>query len=197
LIANQTNLTYKYIFIMQKNTALLVMDMQSAILGSLPSPEGIISNVSKAIAKARQSDVPVIYVAVGFRQGTPEISPDNKIFSAARERFANVDMNEFIKIHPTLTPGEGEVLVVKRRISAFTGSDLEVVLRAKGIKHLVLTGVATSGVVLSTIREASDKDFGLTVLADGCADGDEEVHQVLLSKVFPRQADVMNVDEWN
>jgi nicotinamidase-related amidase len=181
---------------MQQNTALLVMDMQAAILGMLPSPEAVINQVAKAIAKARENKAPVIYVAVGFRQGTPEISPDNKTFSAARERFASADMQEFIKIHPAVAPLAEDVSVVKRRVSAFTGSDLEVVLRAKGIKHLVLTGVATSGVVLSTLREAADKDFGLTVLADCCADGDEEVHRVLLSKVFPRQADVLNADEW-
>lgn len=180
----------------QQNTALLVMDMQAAILSMLPSPEVVIAQVNQAIAKARQNHVPVIYVAVGFRQGSPEISPDNKGFSAARERFTNADMQEFIKIHPALAPQADEVSVVKRRVSAFTGSDLEVVLRAKGIKHLVLTGVATSGVVLSTLREAADKDYSITVLADCCADGDEEVHRVLLTKVFPRQADVVNVDEW-
>jgi nicotinamidase-related amidase len=86
--------------------------------------------------------------------------------------------------------------VIKRRVSAFTGSDLEVILRAHGIQHIVLIGIATSGVVLSTVREASDKDYRLTVLADCCADGDEEVHRVLTTKVFPRQADVLTVDEW-
>ena len=89
-----------------------------------------------------------------------------------------------------------EITVVKRRVSAFTGSDLEVVLRGQDIKHIILTGIATSGVVLSTIREASDKDYRITVLADACADGDEEVHRVLTTKVFPRQADVLSVDEW-
>ena len=71
-----------------------------------------------------------------------------------------------------------------------------VILRAKDIKHLVLTGVATSGVVLSTVREAADKDYRLTVLADACADSDGEVHRVLTTKVFPRQADVISVDKW-
>jgi len=61
---------------------------------------------------------------------------------------------------------------------------------------MVLTGIATSGVVLSTVREASDKDYQLTVLADACGDGDEEVHRVLVEKVFPRQADVLTTDEW-
>ena len=47
-----------------------------------------------------------------------------------------------------------------------------------------------------TVREAADKDYRITVLSDGCADADEEVHRVLTTKVFPRQADVMTVDEW-
>jgi nicotinamidase-related amidase len=70
------------------------------------------------------------------------------------------------------------------------------VLRAGEIRNLVLTGIATSGVVLSTLRQAADLDFGLTVLADGCLDGDPEVHRVLTEKVFPRQADVVSVEEW-
>ena len=69
-------------------------------------------------------------------------------------------------------------------------------LRAFDIKHMILTGVATSGVVLSTTREAADKDYQLTILSNACGDGDEEVHRVLITKVFPRQADVVSVEEW-
>lgn len=61
---------------------------------------------------------------------------------------------------------------------------------------LVLCGIATSGVVLSTLRQAADLDFDLTVLADGCADADPEVHRVLLEKVFPRQAAVVTTADW-
>jgi nicotinamidase-related amidase len=88
------------------------------------------------------------------------------------------------------------VEVTKRRVSAFTGSDLEVVLRSREITTLVLTGIATSGVVLSTLREAADKDYELFVLSDCCADGDPEVHRVLLEKVFPRQAEVLDSETW-
>ena len=73
-------------------------------------------------------------------------------------------------VHPAIAPQAGDITCVKRRVSAFTGSDLEVVLRAQDIRHLVLAGVATSGVVLSTVREAGDKDFRITVLSDCCAD---------------------------
>jgi nicotinamidase-related amidase len=179
-----------------KNTALLVMDMQAGILRNFSNSKGLISNLAKAIAHAREKKIPVIYVAVGFREGTPEISANNKSFSTGRERFTNVSMEEFMKIESSIAPLPGEVIVAKRRISAFTGSDLEVILRAQGIQHIVLTGISTSGVVLSTIREAADKDYQITVLSDCCADADEEIHRVLTTKIFPRQADVMEIEGW-
>jgi len=180
----------------KQNTVLLVMDMQSAIVSMLPDATLVKAKVAQAIANARSKNIPVIYVVVGFRKGAPEISTNNKGFSASKERFASISPEDFIKIHPDVAPLENEIVTVKRRVSAFAGSDLEVVLRGQGIQHIILTGIATSGVVLSTIREASDKDYWITVLDDACADGDEEVHRVLTKKVFPRQADVVTVDDW-
>jgi len=180
------------------NTALLVMDMQAAILRNLPDPAAFISNIGKAIATARENKIPVIYVIVGFRPGAPEISMSNKGFSAAgRERWTAEFVEEWMKIHPDVAPQAGEIIVTKRRVSAFTGSDLEVILRASGIQHMILSGISTSGVVLSTVREAADKDYRITVLSDCCADGDEEVHRVLTTKVFLRQAEVLTIEEWS
>jgi nicotinamidase-related amidase len=101
-------------------------------------------------------------------------------------------------IHPALAPLPSDAIVTKRRVSAFAGSDLDVLLRALSARSLVLCGIATSGVVLSTLRAAADLDFELTVRRDACADGDTEVHRVrvLLDKVFPRQADVVDVATW-
>lgn len=181
---------------MENKMALLVMDVQAGIVLRLPDATTALNNVAKAIANARSKNIPVIYVVVGFRQGAPEINPNNKSFSEAKNRFSTVNMQEYMAIHPDVAPQDGEIIVVKRRISAFAGSDLEVVLRSLGITHMVLTGIATSGVVLSTVREAADKDYRLTVLADACGDGDEEVHHVLTTKVFPRQADVLTADDW-
>ena len=83
------------------------------------------------------------------------------------------------------------MVMTKRRVTGFAGSDLEVILRSQGIGHLVLAGLSTSGVVLSTLREAADKDYRISVLSDRCADHDPEVHQLLLTKIFPRQAEVL------
>jgi len=180
-----------------QNTALLIMDMQTAMVGMVPNSQQLVTKVGCAIEKARAAGIPVIYVVVSFRVGAPEVSPNNKGFAAAKERFGNIPPETFMTIAPEIGPKEGEVTVIKRRVSAFTGSDLEVILRAQGIQHIVLTGISTSGVVLSTTREAADKDYRITILADCCADPDEEVHQLLITKIFPRQANVVSLDEWN
>jgi len=177
--------------------ALLVMDMQNGIVTRVGDrAPALLANLERALAAARECATPVIFVRVAFRRGAPEISERNHSFAALA---AGAPMDEdapSTQIHPRLAPREGEPLVTKRRVSAFTGSDLEVILRSFDVDHLVLTGIATSGVVLSTIRQAADMDFRLTVLADGCADADPEVHRVLTTKVFPRQARVVGVDEW-
>jgi nicotinamidase-related amidase len=175
---------------MENNTALLVMDLQPAMTSMHPGFVSPVDNIAKAIAHARGNNIPVIYVVIGFRPGMPEMKAERRV------HFANVDMHEFVQIDPVLAPLEDDIIVIKRRVSAFSGSDLELVLRVQGIQHIVLTGVATSGVVLSTLREAWDKDYRITVLSDCCKDRDEEVHGVLMTKVFPRQAEVRTVGEW-
>jgi nicotinamidase-related amidase len=174
------------------NTALLVMDVQPGIVQRLPAPDEYIVRVRTAVAVAREHGVPVFFVVVGFRPGFPEINPRNKSFGAMK----GAPPAHMVDPKPILEPGPDEVVVVKRRVSAFTGSDLEVLLRSRDIRHLVLAGIATSGVVLSTTREAADKDFQITILSDLCADFDPEVHRVLTEKVFPRQATVITSEEW-
>ena len=110
------------------------------------------------------------------------------------ERFADDD-GYLPRLGRAIAAAEDPV-VTTRRVSAFAGSDLDVLLRGLGAGTLVLAGIATSGVVLSTLRQAADLDYRLVVLADACLDADPEVHRVLIEKVFPRQADVPTVDEW-
>ena len=178
------------------STALLVMDVQQSIVDRFGDDEAYLPRLAAAVETARRAGIRVIYVVVGFRAGHPEVSERNKSFAAiaGTGRFADGDPGA--AIHPAVAPAPGDIIVTKRRVSAFTGSDLEVVLRAAGIDHLVLTGIATSGVVLSTLRQAADLDYRLTVLADGCLDADPEVHRVLTDKVYPRQADVLRIAEW-
>jgi len=177
--------------------ALLIMDVQQGLVQRLGDAQGLIGRLAAAIAAARVASIPIIYVVVQFRKGYPEISPRNRSFAAIRNAgTAMEEASPATAIHPAVAPQEGDIVVTKRRVSAFSGSDLDVVLRALGVDGLALAGIATSGVVLSTLRAAADLDFRCTVLADCCADGDEEVHRVLTTKVFPRQAAVLTVDDW-
>jgi nicotinamidase-related amidase len=180
-----------------QNSALLVMDVQGATVKMLKENTTFIPAITKAIQAARNKKIPVIYVVVAFRKGYPEVSPNNKSFSMLKKGSMNLDTEEAIKIHESVAPQSGDIIITKKRVSAFTGSDLEVVLRSLGINHLLLTGISTSGVVLSTLREAADKDYTITVLADCCADLDEEVHRVLTTKIFVRQAEVITSEEWS
>jgi nicotinamidase-related amidase len=177
------------------DSALLVMDAQQGIVDRYPDA-GYLPRLRGAIDAARSAGVPVVHVAIGFRPGYPDISRRNKGFATLSQTGLFIEGDASARINPDVAPLPGDVVVTKKRVSAFTGSDLDVVLRAGDVGHLVLTGIATSGVVLSTLRQAADLDFGLTVLADGCLDSDPEVHRVLTEKVFPMQADVVTVEEW-
>lgn len=181
-------------------TALLVMDVQAGLVERFADRAApLLGAVGVATAAARNAGLPVVYVRVAFRRGAPEVSARNKAFAALAASpalDALVEGDPLSEVHPSVAPHPGDVVVTKRRVSAFAGSDLGVVLRSLDATTLVLCGIATSGVVLSTLRQAADLDFGLTVLRDGCADADDEVHRVLLGKVFPRQAAVVTASEW-
>jgi len=181
---------------MNKKTALLVMDMQQGILAGFPDARPLIAKTSEAIAFARAQQIPVIFAVMGFRKDAPEISPNNKSLNARKAGLRQINMDDFMTVHPAIAPQDGDITVIKRRVSAFTGSDLEVILRSAGMEHLILTGLATSGVVLATLIEAADKDYRLTVLSDCCADPDDNVQQFLMTRIFNKRADVLGVAEW-
>jgi nicotinamidase-related amidase len=173
----------------------MVMDVQNGIVERFSAAEAL-APLQSAVQTARANRIPVIFVRVALRPGYVDVSSNNLSFSSLRERGGMLETDFATQIWDGVRPEGEEVIVVKRRVSAFTGSGLDVVLRAQAIEHLILTGIATSGVVLSTLREAADRDFQLSVLSNACLDSDPEVHRVLLEKVFPRQAKVMTVAEW-
>jgi nicotinamidase-related amidase len=147
------------------------------------------------LAAARRARLPVIYIQVGFRKGYPEVSMRNQSFSAISQSGRFLLGEPDTDIHPAVEPHPGDLIVVKHRVSAFAGTDLETVLRAREVDTLILFGIATSGVVLSTIRHAADADYRMIVVRDCCLDRDDEVHRRLVEKVFPRQAIVLTADE--
>src|SRR5277367_3424906 len=152
-----------------RSAALLVMDYQvdalTRFMTAAQSADAV-ACVPDLIATARDAGIMVIHVVVAFRPGHPEVSPRNRLFSALKANGMAVAGSEGAAIHAAAAAREGEPIVVKHSISPFVGTDLETLLRANGIDTLVLAGVHTSGVLLSTVRHAGDLDYRLVVVRD-------------------------------
>jgi nicotinamidase-related amidase len=181
------------------HTAVLAMDCQTGIVSVYAKPpEEFAQRAARVLQAARGAGMTVIHVQVGFRAGLPEVNPRNKLFGAI---LSSPQHQAFFQgasgaIHPALGPEATDVVVTKHRVSAFTGTDLEMLLRAKGIETLVLFGIATSGVVLSTVLEGCDADYRIFVISDCCADTDPELHDALLNKMFAKRGEVLTADDF-
>lgn len=177
-------------------TAVLSCDFQAAIAGRIPDKIGpTAARAAAVIAAARAAKVRVMHVVVGFRPGYPEVDPTHPVFGAIAKTGAMIVTTPGSDIIPEVAPHGDEAVIVKRRVGAFTYTDLELILRSQRIETVVLFGVATSGVVLSTLRYGSDAGFKFVIADDACADMDDEVHRVLTTKVFVRQATVAPASE--
>jgi len=179
-------------------TAVLSMDLQTAIVSIYTKDQpDLVTRAAGVLKKARDLGLSVFHVQVGFRRGLPEISPRNLLFSSIKNSVQHRQVFEGPggAIHPAVAPQGEDIVITKHRISAFAGTDLDMILRAKGIETLILFGIATSGVVLATLLHAVDADYRLIVVKDCCADADPEVHRSLTEKIFPRLASVVTAGE--
>jgi nicotinamidase-related amidase len=171
-----------------RGTALLLLDLMPVVTPAFGGDDALLSRLAVAAKAAKAAGVHVIHVRVAFRDGYPDVAPTNKVFSAVTAHYDFTESSPGTAPHPALQVEPGDILVTKRRVSAFAGSDLDLVLRSRAI--------TTSGVVLSTLRQAADLDYRLVVLADGCADAEQHVHDVLIDSVFPAHADVVSIGAW-
>jgi len=181
-----------------RHTAVLALDCQSGIISVYVKPESdFTEGCSKVLDAARNAGTTVIHVRVEFRPGLPEVSDRNKFFAAIK---ASKPHQEFFQgssgaIHPALGPKPEDIVVVKHRVSAFAGTDLDMILRSREISTLVLFGVSTSGAVLGTFVDASDADYRVVVIEDCCADLELELHSALIKSLFPTRADVTSAED--
>ena len=178
-----------------QKTAFLTLDLQKGIFGLVPDSERVMPVAAKAVAFARQNQFRIIHVGLGFSEGHPEIPDFESLFLRVKENNLFVKGTPSVEFHGDIFHPE-DLVIYKQRVGAFSDNHLELVLRSRGIKHIVFFGIATSGIVLSTLRRAFDMDFRSVVLKDACFDADQEVHSVLTEKVFPRQAWVAATDEF-
>lgn len=174
-------------------TALLVLDHQAMLTQNYtPDPAAHLAKVAALLDRVRAAGMAVFYVTVGFRAGYPEVSDNNMMFSGVKAggRFRLGD--PLAEIPAEIAPRDDEPVVVKHRVSSFAGTDLEMLLRARRIDTIAMFGIATSGVVTSTVRAAADLDYRQIVISDLCLDLDQELHEALLGKLFPKQAEVID-----
>jgi nicotinamidase-related amidase len=178
-----------------KTTALLVMDYQPAILGMLGDAEVLLARAGEAIRVARAHGAHVGYVRVAFDDGDYDAVPPHSRFAPVLKAVGKGFHSDSpaTAVHGHIAPQPGDIIVRKTRVGAFSTTDLDRQLKERGIVTLLLAGITTSGVVLSTVRDAADRDYQVFVVADASADRDPDVHEFLTEKVFPMQAHVVRV----
>jgi nicotinamidase-related amidase len=177
-------------------TALLVMDYQNGIVGMVDNGDELVAITRNLIRTFRDHGGTVGYVRLAFADGdlddVPATSGMARNVTSERREFMHVD-HQATQIHESLTPEEGDIVVRKVRVGAFSTTDLHEQLQARGIDTLVLAGISTSGCVHSTVLDAYDRDYRVIVLSDACADPNNEVHRFLLEHVFTKRGEVMEV----
>ena len=153
-----------------------------------------IETANRAIEWARQQNITVAHVKVGFNEHYLECPKDSPLFSAA-EKYGALKLNGWgTEFHEKLAVQPNDPVIVKHRVNAFYGTDLETLLRVQKIDTLILCGVATNYAVEHCSREAHDRDYRVIVLSDACQTASDEMHQASLTSL-DRLARVITVDE--
>lgn len=191
-------------------TALLVMDVQNDIVhidgklggalggGKMPrlvAEKGVLESIARLIDKARSAGVPVIHVRHVYRPDYLDMPSNIAIFKVIKKIGALADGSWGAQIHDRLTPAPTDVVVDKTRISSFYASTLASFLEAQGITHLILTGIATDGVIDGTARDGADRGYYIFIPRDCCAATSENAHNTLLNGVLAMIANVCDSKE--
>lgn len=171
-------------------TALLVMHYQTDIMELFPSvAPTLLANTRQLCDAARAKGVRVYFAKFHFSPGYPEVSPLNKNGQGVKQ------LGLFVhdRISPELAQRPDEPTIIAHRASVFFGTDLQVRLSADGVDTLIMAGVASTGVMLSSIAHASDADYRLFTVKDCCYDPDPVVHEHLFATAFESRTTVLSL----
>ncbi|MFG1819312.1 cysteine hydrolase family protein [Kribbella sp. NPDC049174] len=177
-------------------TALIIGDVQQGITSNYPFARQVVPPLTELLPRARAAGVLVVFVRFAFRANGADVPPDSALlrtFYEAGDAFHEGSAGTALD----LPVADEDVVVLKRRASAFAGTDLDLVLRAAGVNSLAIAGVATSAMVAATCYDAADRGYQVTVLRDACADGDQAMHDFFMDAVFPsRGFEVVTCTGW-
>lgn len=194
----------------KEKTAILVMDCQNDIVhedgkfgghltgGAMPrliQEKNILGNISALAAAGRTAKVPIIHVRHAYRPDYSDLLEHVKVFQVIKQMEALQDGTWGAEIHADLTPEPEDLVITKTRVSSFYASPLEAILNSQGRTHLVLTGIATDGVVEGTARDGTDRGYHIFIPEDCCAATTEEAHGVILGAALGGLTTVCTSDE--
>jgi len=174
-------------------TALVLIDLQKGIVGNPTQPnssESVVSNAVKLADAVRKAGGTVVLVHVGFKDAKERLSP--KTEDPAPGALPSPDWYEIV---PELGPEEGDVVVFKRQWGAFYGTDLELQLRRRGVKTILLAGIATNFGVESTARDAWERGFEQVFIEDATSSRSAEGHEFTFKNIFPRLGLIRSTEE--
>jgi nicotinamidase-related amidase len=201
-MTNQSVQKQEFPAVEKAKTALIIIDYQNDIVkpggkfeaSGLPAAVAAskcIEHTALALDASRASGVRVVFARVAFRPGYPEIPViAGGLPTGIRDAEALVESTWGSQIIDELAPLASEVVVTKHGADALCHTDLDHVLRARGISHLVLAGVATNNCVEATARHACDLGYLVTILEDCCTSFSEEWHCWTLNNVLPQFATI-------
>lgn len=159
-----------------------------------------LTNTKRALDASRNSGILVVHVAAVLREGYPEFSgaviTPPQMFNVIRSVGGLIEGTWGADFHDLVKPQTEEFVVTGRCMNAFQGTDLQLLLAVRGIKCVVLSGVATNFVVENTARYAMDSGYEVVILRDCCASANEEMHSFTLDNVLPYIATISNSNEY-
>jgi nicotinamidase-related amidase len=145
------------------------------------STHDTLNHLARAQRHFRSEGSLVIHVGLGFSANYLEHPAGSLLLGKAKE-FKALQLGAWgTEFHNTVAPLEGDSVLTKHRISAFYNTALDTILRTQDIRHLYLAGVATDLAVQSAARDAHDRDYVITILADCCAAASDEDHKSSLA----------------
>lgn len=170
----------------------LVLDMENDLVhedgvngkgpyGQQVRARQIVPNTRRTLDKARAAGVKIGYVRVGFSADYAECPPSSPIFSGARDRGIFKLGTWGTEVHPNIAPLPGDFDIVKHRVSPFYSTQLEAILRGRGVKRIYCSGISTNAVVQACVRDGHDRDFEMVVLEDCCCGLSAEEHAAAMS----------------
>ncbi|KAF2438107.1 Isochorismatase hydrolase [Karstenula rhodostoma CBS 690.94] len=166
-------------------TALLLLDFHTLFVDSLPAPKGHAALAVAASTKkwAKSTGIHVIHCLIDTEQTPFPTCKSIPRWTSIADSFKAGGGDEPAALRED---AHGERTFLRRAgyVSALKSPGLVEYLREEGIVSLVVTGLSTSGCVLRTAAAACDDEFVVTVLEDGCADGEQDVHDALVKKVL-------------